>query len=198
MDEYVRTRSGENVFCDKVVPSKRNPCLPRLRCCFKEVDESLAQTARSLAQSPFTRIARACELTHLGISWVVCHLQYTGSLGMFFVSKLSLVPGGWSWKVVFLWQIEFVCTVVVEEVRLVAMKRVFGVKKDKTPGPTVEEATERVSPVSLFNFVCVCAREKPSFLWNWKKVWMGWVEMQTVLTLAHVFRPCCRFSFSCR
>jgi hypothetical protein len=36
------------------------------------------------------------------------------------------------------------------------MKRVFGVKKDKTPAPTVEEATERVSSVFLFNFVCVC------------------------------------------
>jgi hypothetical protein len=77
------------------------------------------------------------------------------------------------------------------------MKRVFGVKKDKTPAPTVEEATERVSSVFLFKCmcVCVCAREKSSFLWpwNWKKVWMGWVEMQTVLTLSHVFRPWCRF-----
>ncbi len=32
---------------------------------------------------------------------------------------------------------------------LVAMKRVFGAKKDKTPAPTVEEATERVSFFSL-------------------------------------------------
>jgi hypothetical protein len=50
-----------------------------------------------------------------------------------------------------------VCTVFVEEVRVVAMKRVFGVKKDKTPAPTVEEATDRVSSVSLFT-LCVCAR----------------------------------------
>ncbi len=68
----------------------------RLRCCCNEGDESFAQTARSLTKSPFTRIARAYELTHLGISWVVCHLQYPGSLGMFSISKLSLVPGGWS------------------------------------------------------------------------------------------------------
>jgi hypothetical protein len=32
------------------------------------------------------------------------------------------------------------------------MKRVFGAKKDKTPAPTVEEATERVSFFSLFFF----------------------------------------------
>lgn len=68
------------------------------------------------------------------------------------------------------------CTVVVEEVRLVAMKRVFGVKKDKTPGPTVEEATERVSPVSLFNFVCVCAPAKnPVSCGTGRRFgWVGW------------------------
>jgi len=47
---------------------------------------------------------------------------------------------------------------------LVAMKRVFGAKKDKTPAPTVEEATERVSFLSLFFFFLFwfCANHKPA------------------------------------
>ncbi len=48
---------------------------------------------------------------------------------------------------------------------LVAMKRVFGAKKDKTPAPTVEEATERVSFFSLFFFFFLfwfCANYKPA------------------------------------
>ncbi len=49
---------------------------------------------------------------------------------------------------------------------VVAMKRVFGAKKDKTPAPTVEEATERVSFFSLllllFFLFWFCANYKPA------------------------------------
>ncbi len=47
---------------------------------------------------------------------------------------------------------------------VVAMKRVFGAKKDKTPAPTVEEATERVSFFSFFFFFLFwfCANYKPA------------------------------------
>lgn len=79
------------------------------------------------------------------------------------------------------------------------MKRVFGVKKDKTPGPTVEEATERVSSVSLFNFVCVCVRpRKTQFLVELEEGLDGLGGDANLFDSRTRFPSVVSFSFSCR